>query len=153
MYKYLYCYLYITHYHNPPAACLILFLLNLSTDRMEEKRTKDRGKAPIMPLLRKKKNAIWLVFLRSLQAELKSKRLYFRMIFASSPSFSPAKIKHIVTAMTLYQISSASGGSWKSPVVSFNGWCTSSILRKIFRCYCQWALWGVYREKKRYWKL
>lgn len=104
---------YIAHYHNPPATCLILFLLNLSTERMEEERAEDGGSAPIMPLLRRK-IAIWLVFLRSLQAELKSMRLYFRMVFASSPSFSPTKMKHIITAMALYPISSASGGSWKS---------------------------------------
>lgn len=123
---------YKTHGHYPSATCLILFLLNLCTERMEEERIEDGGSAPIMPLLRRK-IAIWLVFLPSLQAELKSMRLYFKMIFASSPSFSPTKIKHIATAMTLYQISSASGGSWKSTLVPCNGWCTSSVLRKILR--------------------
>lgn len=55
------------------------------------------------------KVAIWVVFLQSLQAELKSMRFYFRTIFASGQSFSLTKIKHIVTAMTLYQALSVSG--------------------------------------------
>lgn len=64
---------------------------------------------------------IWIVFLQSLQAKLKNMRLYLRLIFASAQSFSPTKIKHIAIVMILNQALRAPGGSWKSPVVPFNG--------------------------------